>query len=82
MVEEIKKMKQQTGNDMTVLGSGSIIAQLAEQNLIDAYQFMIDPVALGDGTSTFKGISHQLNLKLIDTRVFKSGAVLLSYQPV
>lgn len=82
MLEEIKKMKQQTGKDMTVLGSGSIITQLAEQGLIDAYQFMIDPVALGDGTPIFKSIGHQLNLKLTDTRIFKSGAVLLSYQPV
>lgn len=46
MEEEIRKLKQLPGNDMTVLGSGSIVTQLAEVGLIDEYQLMIDPVAL------------------------------------
>jgi dihydrofolate reductase len=82
IVEEIRKMKQQPGKDMTVLGSGSIVAQFAEQDLIDEYQIMVDPVVLGRGTSIFKGIKHKLDLKLTGTRTFKSGVVLLSYQPV
>jgi dihydrofolate reductase len=81
LVEEIKKLKQQPGNDITILGSGSIITQLADAGLIDNYQIMIDPVAIGEGTSIFSGISHNLNLKLTDTRVFKSGVVLLCYEP-
>lgn len=70
------------GKDMTILGSGSIVSLFAEHGLIDEYQFMIDPIAIGDGTPIFKGISHQLDLKLTDTKIFKSGAVLLSYQPL
>ncbi len=80
--EEIKKMKQMPGKDMTLLGSGSILTQFAEQGLIDEYQIMVDPVVLGDGTSLFTGIKHMLNLKLTTTRTFKSGVVLLCYQPV
>ncbi len=82
IAEEIKKMKQMPGKDMTVLGSGSIVTQFAEQSLIDEYQFMVDPVLLGNGTSLFKGIKRKLDLKLSATREFKSGVVLLCYQPV
>jgi dihydrofolate reductase len=59
IVEEIKKMKQQPGKDMTVLGSGSILTQFAEQDLIDEYQIMVDPVVLGRGTQIFKNIKHK-----------------------
>jgi dihydrofolate reductase len=81
IVEEIKKMKQMPGKNMTLLGSGSILTQFAEQGLIDEYQIMVDPVVLGDGTPIMKGIKHKLDLKLVGTRTFKSGVVLLSYQP-
>ena len=82
IVEEIRKMKQLPGKDMTLLGSGSILTQFAEQGLIDEYQIMVDPVILGDGTPILKGLTRTLDLKLTGTRTFKSGVVLLSYQPV
>ena len=82
MEEEIKKLKQLPGKDMTLLGSGSIFTRLAELGLIDEYQIMVDPVVLGAGTPLFKGLKHRLHLKLTATRTFKSGVVLLSYQPV
>jgi len=80
--EEIKKMKQMPGKNMTLLGSGSILTQFAQQGLIDEYQIMVDPVVLGDGTPIFKGIKHRLDLKLTTTRTFRDGIVLLCYQPV
>jgi dihydrofolate reductase len=82
IIEEIKKMKQMPGNDMALLGSGSILTQFAENNLIDEYQIMIDPVVLGDGVPIFKGIRNKLNLELSSTRTFKSGVVLLCYKPL
>ena len=82
MVEEVKKLKTKSKKDMTILGSGSILAQLADAKLIDSFQFMIDPIALGEGIPIFQGIKHQLGLELTSTRAFKSGAVLLSYQYV
>lgn len=65
---------------MTILGSGSIISQLSKEQLIDQYLFLLDPVALGNGVSLFKDLTEPLNLKLIHSKTFKSGAVLLSYQ--
>jgi dihydrofolate reductase len=82
IIEEIKKLKKLPGNNMTLMSSGSILTQFAEQGLIDEYQIMVDPVAAGIGTTIFKGIKHKLNLKLITTRTFKSGVVLFCYKPV
>lgn len=80
--EEIKKMKQQPGKDMTLLGSGSILTRFAELGLIDEYQIMVDPVVIGKVTPIFKNIKNKLDLKLTMTRTFKSGVVLLCYKPM
>ncbi len=82
IVEEIKKMKQQPGTDMVILGSGSIVSKFAQRGLIDEYRIMVNPVVLGNGTPLFNGIKDKLNLKLLKTRTFKSGNVLLYYEPV
>ncbi len=79
--DEIRKLKQIPGRNMTILGSGNLIGQLAEEGLIDAYQIMVDPVAIGDGTPLFKNIKSPLNLKLTGTRTFKNGEALLNYIP-
>ena len=66
---------------MTVLGSGSIVTQLATLNLIDEYGIFLDPVALGAGTSIFHGINKQLDLRLKNHQVFENGAIYLQYVP-
>ena len=66
---------------MTILGSGSIVTQFADQDLIDEYQLMVHPVALDDGTP-FLGIKHPMKMKIITTRPFKGGLVLHCYVPV
>ncbi|MCF0069280.1 dihydrofolate reductase family protein [Dyadobacter sp. CY261] len=82
LVEAVRELKSDPDRVMTILGSGSIIAQLAEAGLIDEYQYMIDPVALGSGTPSFQGLTRKLDLKLTDSRIFKSGVVLLTYEPL
>jgi dihydrofolate reductase len=79
LVKAMKKLKRESVKDLTILGSGSIVTQLAEAGLIDEYGFMIDPVALGEGTPIFKGIGKKLDLQLLRTRTFSSGVVLLTY---
>ena len=81
MVAEIRKMKAESGPGMAILGSGSIVAQLAQENLIDEYQMMVDPVALGKGRTMFDGMRESLILKLIKTRTFNNGKVFLCYAP-
>lgn len=77
--EAVKELKKD--RSLTILGSGSIVTQLADLGLIDVYQLMIDPVALGKGHSLFSGMQRQLDLRLKDHRIFKSGTVLLTYEP-
>ncbi len=80
-VSAIRKMKNEQGPGMAILGSGKLVAQLALQNVIDEYQMVIDPVVLGNGRTMFEGIQLKLNLKLTRTRAFKNGKVLLCYEP-
>jgi len=79
--EEIKNMKKQPGKDLALLGSGSILSEFTQRGLIDEYRIMVNPVVLGDGKPMFKGIKDRLKLKLIQTRTFHNGNVLLYYQP-
>jgi dihydrofolate reductase len=82
IVEEMRKLKAGSGNDMCILGSGSIVTQMAAAGLIDEYMFMVDPLILGEGTPICKGMDHILHLKLKKTRTFKSGTLLLTYEPI
>lgn len=79
--EEIENMKQQPGRDIVIYGSGTIVQQLTSLGLIDEYQLMVNPIVLGSGKPLFKDINDWIKLKLINTRVFGSGVVLLRYQP-
>jgi dihydrofolate reductase len=79
---EIRKMKNEPGEGMAILGSGSIVTQLAPHGLIDEYQFVMIPVALGKGRTMFDGIKERLPLKLTKTRTFRNGRVLLCYEPI
>jgi dihydrofolate reductase len=81
IVSEVRKMKDGSGPGMAILGSGSIISQLAQEHLIDEYQMMVDPVALGKGRTMFEGIREMLTLKLTKTRTFNNGKVYLCYEP-
>jgi dihydrofolate reductase len=81
-VELVRKLKQETGDDMAILGSGSLVAQLADAGLIDEIQLAVDPIVLGKGKSLFGGLSRQFNLKLVKSRAFQNGCVVLNYEPV
>lgn len=82
IIEKIRQLKSQPGKDMTLLGSGSIVAQFADAGLIDSYQIMTDPVVITSGTAIFNGIKKPLNLQLTDTKNFKSGVILATYKPL
>jgi dihydrofolate reductase len=81
MVAVIRKMKKEPGNDMVIMGSGSIVSQLTQQGLIDEYEVVVNPLVLGRGRTMFEGVKEKLNLKLIKTRSFSNGNVFLCYEP-
>ncbi len=78
---EVRRLKQQRGKDMAILGSGSLAAQLARAGLIDEYLVVVNPVLLGKGRTLFEGIPETLSLRLTKTRTFGNGNVLLCYEP-
>jgi dihydrofolate reductase len=80
--EEISKLKQQPGKDMAIFGSSNLAVSFIQNGLIDEFRIMVNPVVLGDGKPLLKGIQNKLELKLIKTKTFKSGNVLLYYTPV
>src|ERR1043166_5202354 len=81
LVTEVKKMKQQPGPGMAILGSGTIVSQLAAAGLIDEYHVVVNPIILGKGRTMFESVKNMINLKLTKTRSFKSGKVYVCYEP-
>lgn len=79
--KEVLQLRRQSGKDIFVC-SPSLIVALTRLNLIDEYQLCIHPVIAGGGLPLFKNISEKINLKLIKTKTFSAGAVILYYEPV
>jgi len=80
LAEEIRKLKEAPGDGLVLMGSGTIISQIALKGVIDEYQMVVNPLALGKGRTMFDGIEGKLNLTLTSTRAFQNGNVLLSYK--
>jgi dihydrofolate reductase len=78
--EEILKLKQQPGKDIAVGGS-DLASSFIKHNLIDEFRIIVAPVVIGKGKRLFEGLNEKLDMKLIRTRTFKSGNVLLCYEP-
>jgi dihydrofolate reductase len=76
---EVRKMKNDSGLDMVIMGSGTIISQLAPEGLIDEYQIVLHPLVLGKGRTMFEDVKDRLSLNLHKTRPFRSGVVVLYY---
>ena len=78
--ENITKLKKQKGNDITIIGSGTIVRQLTDLGLIDEYQLMVVPVVLGEGKSFFTYV-QQMEMELVEAKAYKNGIVKLRYRP-
>lgn len=82
MPAEVRRLKEGSGKGLTILGSGSLVSQLAQAGLIDEFQILLTPVVLGRGKTMFEGVKDRFPLKLMSSRTFKNGTVLLNYEPV
>jgi dihydrofolate reductase len=79
IAEEVRTLKAQPGKDMVVCGAG-IAASFMQLDLIDEYRPVVHPVVVGGGKPMFPALDKIMNLRLIETRRFGSGVVLLRYQ--
>lgn len=77
---EIQTLKAGAGPDIVILGSGSIVSQLTQARLIDAYQIVVIPVVLGQGRTLFETVRDRLDLKLTKSKSFTNGNVVLWYE--
>ena len=78
---EVRRLKEQPGKDLVIYGSAQLVSALMKESLIDELHIVIQPVVLGNGKPEFKDLNQRHNLKLVEAKPFKSGAVLLRYQP-
>jgi len=78
--DEILKLKQEEGKNILV-GGVSIPSQLIELGLVDEYRFVVGPIVAGEGRRLLEGVSlpERLQLKLVESKIFKSGCVALRY---
>ncbi len=78
--DEILKLKQEQGKNILV-GGVDVPSQLIKLGLVDEYRFVVAPIFAGEGRRLFEGINLQekLQLKLVETKTFKSGCVALRY---
>ncbi|MEP7285582.1 MAG: dihydrofolate reductase family protein [Chloroflexota bacterium] len=81
VAEEVSKIKQQPGQDILVAGSATLVQTLIQHNLVDEYHLLVYPVVLGTGKRLFQDGS-KTTLKLVESKPFSSGVVLLVYQTV
>lgn len=77
----IRRLKEQPGQNMVILGSGTIVSQLAEAGLIDEYRLFVHPVMLGSGRPLLPGLAGRLNLKLLRTETSRAGIVTMILVP-
>ena len=80
--EEIRNLKGQLGKDIAVFGSAELLSTLIHMDLIDEHRIMVNPVILGSGNPLFKNIDDRRKLQFVNIKTFRSGNVLLYYQPV
>jgi len=78
--DEIVRLKHERGKDILV-GGVSVPSQLIELGLVDEYRFVVQPIVAGEGRRLLEGVSlpERLQLKLVESKIFKSGCVALRY---
>jgi dihydrofolate reductase len=78
--DEILKLKQEQGKNI-LIGGVAVPSQLIELGLVDEYRFVVQPIVAGEGRRLLEGVSlrQRLQLKLVESKIFKSGSVALRY---
>lgn len=80
LVEEINTIKEQDGKDIIVYGGGTFVSALIKEGLIDEFNLLVNPVAIGNGMTIFKELNNKQNLVLKKVQQFDCGIALLCYE--
>ena len=79
--EAVARLKEESGKDLVILGSGELVQSLMRRNLVDEYVLLIHPLVLGSGFRLFTDGSAFAALRLVDTSTTTTGVVIATYQP-
>jgi dihydrofolate reductase len=79
-MDEVRKLKEQPGKDIYVDGSSVLVHSLAQAGLVDEYNLLVFPIVLGTGKKVFPE-GFYTGLKLVESKSFPSGVILMRYQP-
>ena len=82
VAKAVAKLKEQPGKDLVVLGSGELVQTLMENDLVDRYGLMINPLVLGGGKRLFRDGSAKRELRLVDSKTTGTGILVTTYEPV
>jgi dihydrofolate reductase len=81
VAEEISRLKQQPGKEISISGSGTLVRSLLRDGLLDELRLMVHPVVVGSGKRLFEDGGEPKALKLMDSKTFSTGVLYLTYQP-
>jgi dihydrofolate reductase len=81
VAEEISRLKEQPGKDISISGSPTLVRSLLEDDLLDELRLMVHPIVVGSGKRLFEEGGDQKALQLVDSKTFSTGVVYLTYQP-
>jgi dihydrofolate reductase len=81
LAKEINKLKKQSGKNLSVSGSPTLVRSLIQENLLDELQLMVHPVLVGKGKRLFTEDVDLKRLQLIDSKVTGTGVVIVTYRP-
>jgi len=81
VVEELTKLKQQPGKNLTVVGSPTLMRSLLRDRLLDRLDLLVFPIVVGSGKRLFEEGIGELPLELADSRAYKTGVASLAYEP-
>jgi dihydrofolate reductase len=81
VAEEISRLKEQPSKDISISGSPTLVRSLLQEGLLDELRLMLHPIVVGSGKRLFEDGGDQKALQLVDSEIFSTGVLYLSYQP-
>jgi dihydrofolate reductase len=79
VAEELTKLKQQPGKNIGITGSGTLVASLLRDGLLDELVLLVHPIVVGKGKRLFDGLGNTVPLKLVSAKTFSTGVLSLTY---
>jgi dihydrofolate reductase len=81
VAEEISRLKEQPGKDISISGSPTLVRSLLQDGLLDELRLMVHPILVGSGKRLFEDGGDQKALELVDAKTFSTGVLYLTYRP-